>query len=75
MGDQAARRPEQGCFITITASSAGDPNANNPIQLYYHLGVLLATNGAAHMVFPALPVASANELALAEQVPANPQLP
>lgn len=72
MGYQAAHTPEQGCVITMTLS---DPTASDPLYAYYHLGVLLAANNAAHKAFPTLPVASANERALALQVLANPQYP
>jgi hypothetical protein len=69
MGYQAAHTPEQGCVVTMMLS---DSTASDPLYAYYHLGVLLAANGAAHQAFPALPVASANERALALQVLANP---
>lgn len=72
MGYQAAHTPEQGCVISMTLS---DPTASDPLYAYYHLGVLLAANDAAHKALPTLPVASANERALALQVLANPQYP
>jgi hypothetical protein len=45
-----------------------DPFATTPLYLYYHFGTLLAANDAAHHAFPAIPVASANEQALARAI-------
>ena len=45
-----------------------DPSTTTPLVLYYHFGMLLAANDAARRAFPALPVASTNERALARAI-------
>ncbi|HET9979079.1 MAG TPA: hypothetical protein VFQ32_01440 [Ktedonobacterales bacterium] len=55
----------QGWVISLTPS---DPSATTRLNLYYHFGMLLAANDAAHHAFPAIPVASANERALARAI-------
>lgn len=64
-GAQKGQTPEQGCVISLMPS---DPTQSDPIYVYYHLGVLLAANDAAHRAFPALPAASAAERALSRQI-------
>lgn len=55
----------QGWVISLTPNN---PAATSPLYLYYHFGVLLAANDAAHKAFPTIPVASANERALARSI-------
>lgn len=52
-----------------------DPTQSDPIYLYYHLGMLLAANDAAHRAIPTLTVASAAERALAHQILTEPYNP
>lgn len=54
-----------GWVISLTPS---DPSTTTPLVLYYHLGMLLAANDAAHHAFPAIPAASANERAQARSI-------
>lgn len=72
MGEQAGRTPEQGCVLTAFLA---DPTQSDPIYLYYHLGMLLAANDAAHRAIPTLTVASAAERALALQILTEPYNP
>lgn len=65
MNQVAGGTSEEGCLISF--SLAGQ-DSNDPTYLYYHLGVFLAANDAAHRAFPGLPVASANEGAQARQM-------
>ena len=55
----------QGLALSLTLR---DPAAATPLYLYYHFGILLAANDAAHRAFPGIPVASAHELALARAI-------
>ena len=55
----------QGWVISLTPS---DPSDTTRLNLYYHFGMLLAANDAARRAFPALPVASTNERALARAI-------
>lgn len=59
----------QGWAISLTLR---DPSATTPLILYYHFGVLLAANDAAHRAFSGIPVASANERALAQSTLGRP---
>lgn len=52
----------------VTSLTPSDPSATTRLNLYYHFGALLAANDAAHHAFPAMPVASANERALARAI-------
>ena len=65
MNAQSGRTQEDGCGISLTL---GDPGQSGSLTFYYHFGVLLAANDAAHKTFPTLPVASSAERALARQL-------
>lgn len=72
MDIQGGRTPETGCSLDLTL---GDSGQSDPLYLYYHFGVLLAANDAAHKTFPKLPVASSAERALARQLLASSNTP
>lgn len=55
----------QGWVVSLTPNY---PSATTPLILYYHFGMLLAANDAAHRAFPMIPAASANERAHARAI-------
>lgn len=64
---------DQGCVVEITPTN--DSDANNPIELLYRFGVLLAANDIAHRTFPSLPQASPAERTAAQRLLAQSYSP
>jgi hypothetical protein len=62
--------PAAGCLV-VGRPASGTPIVSIPPVLLFRLGVLLAVNASAQRLFPELPVASADEQALAQQLAAN----
>jgi len=67
----AAAAPAEGCAL-VGQSIAGADGAVRPVPvLLYRFGLLLAANSDAHTLYPLLPVADANERALAARIVAE----
>ncbi len=58
-----------GCLIEFKLQTGGlaTPTSSPPAYILQRFGVLLAVNGAAHTLFPFLPIASTYEKQLAQQ--------
>jgi hypothetical protein len=71
---QAAPNPADGCLYTVTlaADTASTAPAHTSVYLY-RFGVLFTVNAKAHALAPGLPVANAEEQALARQLAAQPK--
>lgn len=70
-GQWAGKTPEQGCVVEVTPGDASNPSgppSGHSALVLYHYGVLLAANDIARKLMPTLPIASANELAQAQQI-------
>jgi hypothetical protein len=65
IGSLPGATAESGCLLVLTPDGVSQ---SNPLYVLYHLGVLLAVNDATHRAYPALPVATANERALAQRI-------
>ena len=70
---QAAANPADGCLYSFvpSADSASTAPAQTSVYLY-RFGVLFTVNANAHAGAPGLPVANADEQALARQLAAQP---
>jgi hypothetical protein len=57
-----------GCFVGLTTTDSNGTPVAGEAQLLYRFGAVLAVNAQAHQEFPALPLTSAHERALAQQM-------
>jgi hypothetical protein len=70
---QAAANPADGCLFTVTPAGDIASTASAPTSVYlYRFGILLTVNANAHAGAPGLPVANADEQALARQLATQP---
>lgn len=62
--------PAAGCLAVVIGNGLTTPTASAPAVAYFfaHLGALLAVNPAAQKLLPHIPVPSAHERILAEQI-------
>ncbi|MFL5664218.1 MAG: hypothetical protein ACJ8BW_23165 [Ktedonobacteraceae bacterium] len=62
--------PAAGCLAVVIGNGSTTPTAGAPAVAYFfaHLGALLAVNPAAQKLLPHIPVPSAHERILAEQI-------
>jgi len=70
---QAAANPADGCLFTVTPAGDSASTAPAPTSVYlYRFGVLFTVNANAQAGAPGLPVANADERALARQLATQP---
>jgi hypothetical protein len=62
--------PAAGCLVVVIGNELTTPTASAPTVAYFfeHLGALLAVNPTAQKLLPHIPVPSAHERTLAEQI-------
>jgi hypothetical protein len=70
---QAAANPADGCLFTVTPAGDSASTAPAPTSVYlYRFGILFTVDANAHAGAPGLPVANADEQALARQLAPRP---
>jgi hypothetical protein len=70
---QAAANPADGCLFTVTPAGDSASTAPAPTSVYlYRFGILFTIDANAHNGAPELPVANADEQALARQLAPRP---
>jgi hypothetical protein len=70
---QAAVNPADGCLFTVSPAGDSASTAPAPTTVYlYRFGVLFTINAIAQAGAPGLPVANADEQALARQLATQP---
>ncbi|HZC78484.1 MAG TPA: hypothetical protein VE258_12090, partial [Ktedonobacterales bacterium] len=70
---QAAANPADGCLFTVSPAGGSASTAPAATSVYlYRFGVLFTVNANAHAGAPGLPVANADEQALARQLATQP---